>query len=381
MRNNGEHNPTRVLIALPGLHRVARGAEAALESIGRHLALRDDFTVTMVGSGLPRDDDPYQFVHAGCVPRERFERWPRVPALRNEYAWEELTFIPGLIRAYNPVDFDVTIGCSYPFANWALRARRTAPQRPACIYITENGDWPAQQNGREYRFFHCDGLVCTNPEYFARNSQRWPCTLIPNGVNPRTFAPAPGSGDRQQFGLRGDGPVVLMVSALIESKFVQDGLRAAAAIPESQVIIAGDGPLRQQVDEKGHQLFPGGRYRRLTLPRERMPELYRSADVLLHMSRNESFGNIYIEALSCGLPVVAHDCELTRWMMEDCGELADTTDIAAVSAALHRALQNDSPEQAARRRRLVETRFDWDVVVGQYASFIQDVLYARKLNA
>ena len=38
-----------------------------------------------------------------------------------------------------------------------------------------------------------------------------------------------------------------------------------------------------------------------------MPGLYRSAEVLLHMSVDEPFGNIYVEALASGLPVVTHD--------------------------------------------------------------------------
>ena len=36
-------------------------------------------------------------------------------------AYEELTFIPHFISRYRPVDYDVTLTCSYPFTNWMLR--------------------------------------------------------------------------------------------------------------------------------------------------------------------------------------------------------------------------------------------------------------------
>ena len=76
-----------------------------------------------------------------------------------------------------------------------------------------------------------------------------------------------------------------------------------------------------------------------------MPELYHSADVLLHMSQTESFGNIYVEAMCSGLPIVAHDSAVTRWILgEDHPGLVDTTDLAAVSRAV-----GPAHSQAARR--------------------------------
>jgi hypothetical protein len=61
----------RVLFALPGLHKVHRGAEIAFESLGAELS-RLGQQVTLIGSGRPDSQRPYRFLHAGCVSRQQF---------------------------------------------------------------------------------------------------------------------------------------------------------------------------------------------------------------------------------------------------------------------------------------------------------------------
>ena len=178
----------RILIVLPGLHRVLRGAEVAFEELAKQLALMPDCDVTLIGSGYPQPSDPYSFLHVPCIARESFERWPALPYLRGQYVYEELTFLPGLIHAYRPHDYDVTVTCSYPYTNWLLRAKNKKT-RPKHIFVTQNGDWMCIGKNAEYKHFFCDGLVCTNPEYFERNREKFSSALIPNGVDPRQFTP------------------------------------------------------------------------------------------------------------------------------------------------------------------------------------------------
>ncbi len=361
--------PIRVLFALPGLHRVDRGAEVAFESIAQRLHAGRRFDVTLIGSGRARADRAYAFRHAGCVARERFARWPKFPPLRHEYAWEEMTFAWGLARAYRADEFDVAVACSYPFTNWVLRAKRRFGT-PRHVYVTQNGDWPLREHRREYRYFGCDALVCTNPEYFERHRRARPTALIPNGVDVERFHLNPV--DRSRFGAPPDRPVVLLVGALIESKRVEEGVAAAASIPEAFVLVAGDGPLRARVVAAMERLAPG-RSTRLTVPPEAMPDLYRAGDALLHMSLDEPFGNIYVEALAAGLPVVAHDTPSTRWITQDQATLVDTRDGAALAVALREALAGRAPGTAQSRRDLAASRYSWDAVASQYADFLERV--------
>ncbi len=358
----------RILFALPGFHRLDRGAEIALISVASELANRGD-EVTVIGSGQQRPDMPYRFIHAASIRREKFEAMPSLPGLRNECAYEELTFVPGLLRHFRPGDYDVTLTCGYPYANWTLRRPTLRGPRPAHVFVTQNGDWPAFAQNSEYRFFGCEGLVCTNPEFFQRNQDRWRCALIPNGADTSRFCL--GSKQREQFGLPPDSLVVLMVSALIPSKRVGLGIEAVSQIPGAHLVVAGDGPLRQEIDEAASRLLPG-RFSRITLSPEQMPALYQSADVFLHLSKQEAFGNVYVEAMACGLPVVAHDSARLRWIVGDDEFLLEAENPADIARNIELAgkispsRQNSSAKKAAA--------YAWTNIATSYREFLQDVI-------
>ncbi len=358
----------RVLFALPGLHRYDRGAEIAFTSVARELAKAGD-SVTLIGSGDPKTTTPYRFLRAPSLAREKFESFPTMPIFRNECSYEELTFLPGLYHQYRPAEYDVTVTCSYPFTNWMLRRWQWHGARPPHIFVTQNGDWPANAANSEYRFFGCEGLVCTNPDFYERNKDRWRCRIIPNGVDCDRFQP--GAPQREEFNLPSDRLIVLMVSALIPSKRVETGIEAVSQIPDAHLVVAGDGPLRQAVDTLAERLLPG-RFTRLSLTPGQMPALYRSADVFLHLSVDEAFGNVFVEALACGLPVVANDSSRSRWIVGDDEFLLDTGNPAAVTKQIRLAGISAGVRRQARVERAAA--FAWPRIGEMYREFLQEVV-------
>lgn len=360
----------RILFALPGLHRVERGAEIAFVSVGSELAGLGD-EVTLIGSGPPIAGRPYNYMQAQSVPRERFERFPTVPPLRGDTAWEEATFLPGLLRRYRPRDYDVTVTCSFPFTNMALRRPVIGGTRPPHVFVTQNGDWPAYCGTAEYRFFGCDGLVCTNPDYYERNAGRYRCALIPNGVDVARFKP--GAIEPEYFGISGDKPIILMVSAMIPSKNVADGIRAVARLDDAMLIVAGDGPLRDELQALADRLLPG-RYKQIQVAAADMARLYRSADAFLHLSRDESFGNVFIEALACGTPIVAYDLPRTRWILGDHACYVGEAEAAAIADQLGAALRQKGA--GGEERAAYAQRFAWLSVAKRYRDFLTEVVAA-----
>lgn len=356
----------RLLFALPGFHAQDRGAEVALLSVARELARGGD-AVTVMGSGPARPDEPYVYVQVPAVDRTRFERWPHLPAFRSETAWEDATFAANMLRRYRPGDFDAAITCNFPFSHWALR--RPAGRAPLQIFVTQNGDWAARSGKAEFRWFRCDGLVCTNPDYEAANKGRWPTALIPNGISRSRYADV--RPDRAALGLPEGVPIVLMVSALIDTKRVAAGVRAVAALPDAHLVVAGDGPLRTDVDALAAAHL-AGRFTRLTLTAPDMPRLYASADAFLHMSLLESFGNVFVEAMASGLPIVGHDTPRLRWIVGDRDTLCDTEDQAATTAAIGRALAIGRGPADPR-----SADFDWSSIAARYRDFIATLMARR----
>jgi glycosyltransferase involved in cell wall biosynthesis len=358
----------RILFALPGLHKYDRGAEIAFISIASELA-RNGAKVTLIGSGGVKTTTPYRFLRANSTARERFASFPSMPVLRSDTAYEELTFVPTLLRQYRPTNYDVTLTCSYPFTNWILRRPALPGRRPPHVFVTQNGDWPAQSNDSEYRFFGCDGLVCTNPDFYERNRTRWRCALIPNGIDCNRFKP--GAGQRDVFGLPAGRLIVLMVSALIPTKRVELGIDAVSKIPEAHLVVAGQGPLRPAIEAAAARLLPG-RFSLLSLPAAQMPSLYQSADIFLHLSKEESFGNVFLEAMACGVPVVAPDTPRVRWIVGNDQCLVGTDGPADIANAIVTA----SAAPATKRTTGVAqaATFSWARIGKMYQHFLQDIV-------
>ena len=148
-----------------------------------------------------------------------------------------------------------------------------------------------------------------------------------------------------------------------------------ARLPVRLVILGGgdlEAPLRRLVAEKqledvvtfaGFQRNPWGYIAR--------------ADVFALSSRYEGFGNVLVEAMACGVPVVATSSPGTREIVNDGvdGLLVDRHEPAALAAALERVLQEPGlrTRMAAEARRSA-TRFALPVVASAYARLFEEVL-------
>jgi glycosyltransferase involved in cell wall biosynthesis len=188
-------------------------------------------------------------------------------------------------------------------------------------------------------------------------------------VNCELFTP--GQSSREEFDLPPDKKIVLMVSALYPRKRVNLGIEAIHKLDNVHLVVAGDGPLRPELELQASRLLPG-RFTCLSIPSERMPTLYRSADVLLHLAREESFGNIFVEALACGLPIVAQDSLRVRWIVGDTEFLVDTADVNAIAEGIDAALDSPPSRQAHRVARA--KTFSWPRIGEMYHSFLQQVV-------
>lgn len=184
--------------------------------------------------------------------------------------------------------------------------------------------------------------------------------VVPLGVNLDLFHPR---GAEAKPGLPGIDPtrhVVLYVGRLGREKdlgVLFAAHRQLSSQVGSQLVIAGDGPLRRQI-ERFARSCPGVVYAGTCPYGERLAELYRASDVLAVPGRNETFGLIVLEALASGIPVVAADeggpSELCRSGPGLIARAGNPEDFAAkIRCALGWRCR------AAEYRKHVENRFPW----------------------
>lgn len=131
-------------------------------------------------------------------------------------------------------------------------------------------------------------------------------------------------------GARADGvPCVLFAGRVVEAKGIRDAVdawrRSGSALP---LVVAGTGPLRQEVEAEGVEVLGW-------LDRPRLSAVYRRAAVLVMPSRwQEPFGIVGLEALTLGTPVAAWDSGGVREWHPGGGLLAPWGDVDALAAAV-----------------------------------------------
>ncbi|MFL5946099.1 MAG: glycosyltransferase family 4 protein [Gaiellaceae bacterium] len=109
---------------------------------------------------------------------------------------------------------------------------------------------------------------------------------------------------RRSFGL--NGATLAFAGRLTAQKSLGRALAAVAAADGVQLVIAGEGPDREPLEQRAHEL---GIAERVTFvgpqPRNRVVELFRAADATILSSSWENFPHTVVEALAVGTPVLA----------------------------------------------------------------------------
>jgi Glycosyltransferase len=188
--------------------------------------------------------------------------------------------------------------------------------------------------------------------------------VLYSGVDPR-FRPEPESGERERlrarYGL--DRPYVLSVGTLQPRKNFVRLIRAFARLPDTGrvlVIAGGRGWLYESVLEEAAR-HPD-RVRVLGFVEDAdLPALYRGADLFVFPSFYEGFGLPVLEAMACGVPVVASDASSIPEMVGTAGILLPPDDAQGMAGALLQLLQ-DAAFHAEMRQRALEQAgwFSWE---------------------
>lgn len=208
--------------------------------------------------------------------------------------------------------------------------------------------------------------------------------VIPNGIETEKFS-APAKYSRKNFlsnyGIdEGEGvKLVISMGRLHRKKGFDILIRAFQSIlanyPNSILMIAGpDEGAEEGLDSLISDLRLRGRVLLIgSLEGENKREFLKQGDVFVLPSHNENFGNVFVESLACGTPIVAS--KNTPWESVEkykCGRWVENN-VEAVTTATLEILGGDSNDLYNKSKALAK-QFDWAVVSKKFNKLFEGMI-------
>jgi glycosyltransferase involved in cell wall biosynthesis len=349
---------------------VRRGNETWARTVAEALVAQGQ-ALTLFGGGPLSPRSPYE--RLACVERETrlLRGWV---SWHHRYLIEQRTFSWSLRSRLRRGDVDV-LHLADPLLAELMRRQAT---RLGIAVSYKDG----QLLGPEWcsRFEWIQVLAPFYRDDAARRGfdvSKW--FVIPHLVDTETFQPGgPKAAIRRAlFGesIPGDAFVVLAVGDFAPGsnkrlEWIMGEVAAVRANLSLHCIIAGqtDSASLRAFEARAREALGDRVHLRPNVPSEHMASLYQAADVLAHGALKEPFGIIFLEAMACGLPILAHQFEVTRWIIGDAGETLDMERDGELAARL--ALWQGSPvtvrDLSSRARQRATTVFDRRAIAPRY---------------
>ena len=235
------------------------------------------------------------------------------------------------------------------------------------------------------RRFHnrCQGTLAPTAALAARLERRGfrHMGVLARGVDTTRFDPARRDPAlRAAWGLAPGALAVLYVGRLAAEKNIALTIEAFKSIhrehPDSRLVLVGDGPLRERLGrELPEAVFCGPRRG------EDLARHYASADLFLFASTSETYGNVVIEAMASGLPVLTYDYAAGREHIRPGvnGQLAPFDDAPAfLAAALGMTRDPQALQAMGRQARLTAERLAWGRIIQRFEHSLRAAIQAAR---
>lgn len=181
---------------------------------------------------------------------------------------------------------------------------------------------------------------------------------------------------RASWGATDQTKVLISVGRMAPEKNLEQVLKVFDALQfmgdQIKLVMVGDGPLKEQFKQRyPNIIFPG------MLTQSDLANYYASSDLFLFPSQTETFGNVTLEALASGVPVLAFDCAAARdWVQTDInGWLIPENrpdDFASKAVEIFKSKNLLEAVTTSTRQQIVH--LDWDQIAEQVESVFRDAI-------
>ena len=201
--------------------------------------------------------------------------------------------------------------------------------------------------------------------------------VIPNGIDTERFKYSPNKrmSQRNYWNLTDHSPLIGVVARI---DFVKDHLsfiKAASRVlndhPNTRFVCVGDGNPELLMSLKDESIQLGLSDKLIWAGHSNNPVAdYSALDILVLPSMTEGFPNVIVEAMACGLPVVATNVGDCRQIVGDCGWIVPPKNPEALAATISEAIYALPTWSAERSRKRIQENFSVDAMVDQTLSVL-----------
>jgi D-inositol-3-phosphate glycosyltransferase len=234
---------------------------------------------------------------------------------------------------------------------------------------------------------------------FLYHAESHKLTIIPPGVDTEHFYPIPPDEAKSVIGIPSDSHILLFVGRIEPLKGVDNLIRAIARLndagipfgcPQYCLSIIGGEPdaspqdmnsemqrlqnLCQELGLADMVVFLGRR------SQDSLPYYYSAAEVVVMPSHYESFGMVALEAMACGIPVVASQVGGLAYLVKDgvTGYVVPDGDIEALSDCLMTLLTNPEIRQHMAEQAAEDAlNYTWEKITARILHLYEEVLNLR----
>jgi glycosyltransferase involved in cell wall biosynthesis len=184
---------------------------------------------------------------------------------------------------------------------------------------------------------------------------------------------------RSSWGATDDTKVLISVGRMAPEKNLDQVLKTYDALKSTgqafKLVMVGDGPLKEQFQKRYPEIiFPG------MLSQTNLAAYYASSDLFIFPSQTETFGNVTLEALASGIPVLAFDCAAARdWVQTGVNGwlIAENNPEGFAAQAVTIFNSKDLLDQITQSTRQQVVHLDWDQIAEQVESVFLDAIRIR----
>jgi glycosyltransferase involved in cell wall biosynthesis len=181
---------------------------------------------------------------------------------------------------------------------------------------------------------------------------------------------------RHQLGLPEQQPLLLSVGAINRGhKRMDYVINEVAQLPEPRpylLLLGQETPDSSEIIKLGNELLGNDNFQTRSVALNEVNNYYKIADAFILASLSEGFGRVFLEAMCYGLPCLAHDYEVTRFVLEPKGYLANFELPGSLANLIPPVLaEADNISNRYRIHQQAYNRFSWEKLRPDYVKLIQ----------